>query len=586
MRFKDVSLNKKLSLSTIIVLILLILTIGVTIIETKIIEEELGDFSKLTQITSHINEAEISHREIMIKISEHLLDPASDILLIASNHRRCSLGRWLYSDTFETDIHEVSEISESDIPTRLKKLKTIHKTVHVIIDEFGQIQDKEILLANYNNNLVPEIAEVLRMLDGLLVDTNLVLEEHRVAVHNSIVELVKLVLILGCSALLIAIITTLIVNLSIFNNIKRVIGFSATLANKDLTTVLSVDQDDELGDMMHSLDEIGSSLKIAIIDISDNTKEVHLTATNLDNMSDKLGDLNIENSKKLKDSSGSTIRLQDTMRTLTDTTTVMSDESVELSNNTLSVSDNLNTIAAAMEEMIASIEEVSGNCADAQIMSNTIKRDSTTSGNLSSDLQESMTNIGKVVAVITDIAEQTKLLALNATIEAARAGEAGKGFAVVASEVKALAGQSAEAAVTIISEIKKLDADVTVVVDSVSNVIAVADDLNEINTSIAAAVEEQTATTQDISKTLHASTDVVTEISSKLTGLSSNIEDTIVVAVTEASREIDAIFDDVQTIVSVTQSSNKVAIDIKESAKELGTISEALAKRVGEFKIQ
>ena len=115
-------------------------------------------------------------------------------------------------------------------------------------------------------------------------------------------------------------------------------------------------------------------------------------------------------------------------------------------------------------------------------------------------LAEAAQKIGDVVKLINDIAGQTNLLALNATIEAARAGEAGKGFAVVASEVKSLASQTAKATEEIASQIKSIQAATG---DSVEAIKAIGDTIgriNEIATTIASAVEEQGAATQEIAR--------------------------------------------------------------------------------------
>src|SRR5262245_27072412 len=109
------------------------------------------------------------------------------------------------------------------------------------------------------------------------------------------------------------------------------------------------------------------------------------------------------------------------------------------------VTQNVQTAAAGTEEMSASIKEIAKNAAEAdRVADGAVKAAEATNGTVAK-LGESSAEIGKVLKVITSIAQQTNLLALNATIEAARAGEAGKGFAVVANEVKELAKETAKA---------------------------------------------------------------------------------------------------------------------------------------------
>jgi methyl-accepting chemotaxis protein len=115
-------------------------------------------------------------------------------------------------------------------------------------------------------------------------------------------------------------------------------------------------------------------------------------------------------------------------------------------------------------------------------------------------LGQSSIEIGKVIKVITSIAQQTNLLALNATIEAARAGDAGRGFAVVASEVKELAKQTATATEDISQRIEAIQNDSNGAVKAIAEITEVIDRINDLQNTIASAVEEQTATTNEIAR--------------------------------------------------------------------------------------
>ena len=115
-------------------------------------------------------------------------------------------------------------------------------------------------------------------------------------------------------------------------------------------------------------------------------------------------------------------------------------------------------------------------------------------------LGRSSAEIGEVIKVITSIAQQTNLLALNATIEAARAGEAGKGFAVVANEVKELAKQTAKATEDISRRINAIQTDTKGAVDAIASISGVINQINGISGTIATAVEEQSATTNEMTR--------------------------------------------------------------------------------------
>ena len=135
------------------------------------------------------------------------------------------------------------------------------------------------------------------------------------------------------------------------------------------------------------------------------------------------------------------------------------------------------------------------------------------------DLVQSSSGIGDVLQVITAIASQTNLLALNATIEAARAGEAGKGFAVVAHEVKELAQQTATATGDISSRITAIQTSSDRASSTVSDVAQIIERINEFQATIAAAVEQQTATTAEMQRTVHEAAASSTEIAANVAAI-------------------------------------------------------------------
>ena len=160
----------------------------------------------------------------------------------------------------------------------------------------------------------------------------------------------------------------------------------------------------------------------------------------------------------------------------------------------------MNTVAASIEEMSASLSEVAQNSSKASQVAGNAQDQAAKASVAIQALGQSALQIGKVVEIIKGIASQTNLLALNATIEAASAGEAGKGFAVVAGEVKELAKQTALATEDIRKQVEAIQGNTDQSVESIQNIVAVIQDVNTLNSSIAAAVEEQTATTNEISR--------------------------------------------------------------------------------------
>ena len=184
------------------------------------------------------------------------------------------------------------------------------------------------------------------------------------------------------------------------------------------------------------------------------------------------------------------------------------------------VNKNIQMVSASTEEMTASISEISKNSSEAAKVTREAVEVANSANETIKGLGESSVEIGKVIKVITSIAQQTNLLALNATIEAARAGEAGKGFAVVANEVKELAKQTAQATEDISQKIESIQTGSTGAVDAIGQVSSIINKINDISTTTASAVEEQTVTTSEISRNVGEAARGSSEIAENITGVS------------------------------------------------------------------
>ena len=190
------------------------------------------------------------------------------------------------------------------------------------------------------------------------------------------------------------------------------------------------------------------------------------------------------------------------------------------------VSKNIQTAAAGTEEMTASIGEIAKNSNQAASVTKEAVSVAGSANETIKTLGEASVEIGKVIKVITSIAQQTNLLALNATIEAARAGEAGKGFAVVANEVKELAKQTAQATEDISQRIEAIQTGSEGAVEAIGKVSSIIGTINEISGTIAAAVEEQTVTTNEITRNVSEASRGSSEIAGNISGVATAADNT------------------------------------------------------------
>jgi methyl-accepting chemotaxis protein len=228
----------------------------------------------------------------------------------------------------------------------------------------------------------------------------------------------------------------------------------------------------------------------------------------------------------------------------------------EVSESAGRVSQGVQAVSAGADEMGISIREISNNANEAAGVAADAARAAASTNAGVARLGEASSQIGTVVALITSIAEQTNLLALNATIEAARAGETGKGFAVVASEVKDLAQETARATQQITEQVSAIQVESAEAVTAIRQIGQVIATINDYTTTIAAAVEEQTATTGEISRSVGVAAEG-----------SSSIADTIS-GVAEAARQV-----------------TEGATETQSTAAELARTAAALQETVSAYRI-
>jgi methyl-accepting chemotaxis protein len=338
----------------------------------------------------------------------------------------------------------------------------------------------------------------------------------------------RILLLVGALMLGMVIALGTIVALGIIGPVKKTLVILQALAVGDLRQTVEVDSTDEIGVMGLALNQAIGGIAKVVVSISENAERVAAASAELSATSQQITANSEETTSQAK---------------------VVSEAGGQ-------VNTNLQTLASGAEEMNSTIGEIAKNATEAARVSGEAVAAAEAANQTVSKLGDSSIEIAKVIEVITSIAQQTNLLALNATIEAARAGEAGKGFAVVANEVKELAKQTAKATEEIKQKIGVIRENTGGAVSAIGGIKGVIDRISHISTVIATAVEEQSATTSEMSRNVN-----------------------------EAARGASTISNNIQGVASAAQNTSTNVGEAQTATEQLSRMASELQDLVGQFKV-
>ena len=314
----------------------------------------------------------------------------------------------------------------------------------------------------------------------------------------SIRSRIRLLFGVGAGVLGVVVIFGWLTSIGITKPLKKTVSVLRLVANGDFRERIAVDSKDESGVM-------GEALNSALDKISDAMLSISEASSRLAAASEKFSS---------------------TSQQITANSEETSSQANVVSAAGEQINRSLQTVATGGNEMSVSIREIAKIAGEAAKVATDAVRTAEKTNATVTKLGDSSAEIGMVVKVIKSIAQQTNLLALNATIEAARAGEAGKGFAVVANEVKELAKQTARATEDISLKIEAIQGDTKSAVEAIGTISSVITRINDLSTTIATAVEEQDATTNEMSRNVSEAARGAREISKNIAGVAEAAQNT------------------------------------------------------------
>jgi methyl-accepting chemotaxis protein len=559
--WKDLAIWKKLAIAFGAFLVLLIISATISYKGINAIQQQNRYVQNAAKIHKLFSEKTLDHHRWLAAVDQVLLDGKSNRLGVQTDDHHCELGEWLYGPERKT-----TEAAFPALAPLLNKLEAPHARLHesakkieaVLAARGGpadaavtanalQIRQRQTLVAmNSVGAIMEEINQLLEQESDKATDL-LLHTSHRTETEIVIIAVV---------ALAVGIIFSLFMTRYITTHLTKLTDFSALMAKGDFSGCMDIDQQDEIG-------RLASSLKQTQTDLSRMFGATIDEVVSLSSSSDSLFGVSRQLAEGAEDMTGRA-------NTVATAAEEMSSNMNSVAAASEQAATNVNMVATAAEEMTSTVREIAGNSEKGRAITNEAVTKAENASIKVNALGTAASQISKVTEVITEISEQTNLLALNATIEAARAGEAGKGFAVVANEIKELARQTAAATQDIKAKVEGIQNTTSATVTEIEEITQVIRNVDEIVSSIATAVEQQAATTQEIAQNVAQASQGIGEVNQ-------NVAQSSVVAA-EIAQDIAQVS---RISGEINDSSNLVSGD----AGNLSSVSQRIKKMLQRFKI-
>jgi methyl-accepting chemotaxis protein len=428
--------------------------------------------------------------------------------------------------TFKTNVgkaqQQIAQLEKADLPQGLAVLLGPVKTGLSKYSDAFEKASTNLLLADetYYKAITPVTVNAVGKLEGVRDSISKALDITKAETEGRISTTITLQEVVAGAAILLGFLIAFLIARGITGPLLGLTGGMKELAGGNFGVVLpGLERKDEVGDMAQAVE----TFKVKAEEKARAEAEARITQDQIAAKQRKADMVKLADQFEaavgeiVETVSSASTELEASASTLTATAERAQKVTSTVATASEEASSNVQSVATATEELSSSVNEISRQVQEsARIASEAVDQARATNDRVS-ELSKAAARIGDVVELINTIAGQTNLLALNATIEAARAGEAGRGFAVVASEVKALAEQTAKATGDIGQQITGIQAATQQSVGAIEQISGTIEKLSEISSTIAAAVEEQGAATQEISRNVMRAAQGTQQVSSNIT---------------------------------------------------------------------
>jgi methyl-accepting chemotaxis protein len=406
-----------------------------------------------------------------------------------------------HADNALAKVKEARELStEADVGTDITALSELISRFVRLLDDSLKMADRKISIDR--DRALPLARDMEALLGELSEHAANLAAQVNAEVVGDMARANRIGLAIGLAVTLLLIGTAIFLQLDVARPIRRIGAVLVELANGNKQVEIPYrGRADEVGDNARAAETFRERLvRMEELEAEQKASEARTAAQRRDETQKLAGDFEAAVGSIIAVVSSSAGELHDAATTLTQTVDTTQQLSASVAQASESASSSVQSVAAASDELATSVNEINRQVNESnRVAAEAVRAAQQTDARIN-ELSRAATRIGDVVKLITAIAEQTNLLALNATIEAARAGEAGRGFAVVAGEVKALAAQTAKATDEIGQQVNGMQIATRDSVAAIKQIGTIIGQISDISSVIAAAIEEQGATTREIAR--------------------------------------------------------------------------------------